>query len=198
MQERKSPRTGCASRTCFGMQLPTPLGTGMSKVIPSVVLGSRSQLGSDRLAQTGLAVADADVPSVPCLVLHPAVPALPAFSETCARHSQDLSMAPNSCFPFLTPPKSAGLTDSREGSRGAEFLQSWWKSSLMQGTPPNHCLPSKISLLLLYEAGISSRWQEEGGSLLQVGTTGSCPQSLDEGLQQRFPCDHTLCLCLRR
>lgn len=85
----------------------------MSKVIPSVMLGSRSQLGSERLAQTGLAVADADVPSVPCLV--PAVPALPALSETCARHSQDLSMAPNSCFPFLTPPRSADIMTAAEG-----------------------------------------------------------------------------------
>lgn len=112
-------------RLCFqGLLWDAALGAGMSKVIPPVVLGSRSRLGSDRLARTGLAVADADVPSVPCLVLHPALPALPALSETCARHSQDLSMAPNSCFPSLTPPKSAALLLVAEGLNSCKTAEN--------------------------------------------------------------------------
>lgn len=166
------------TEAALGCSSPHPLRAGMSKVIPSVVLGSRSRLGSDRLAWTGLAVADADVPSVPCLVLHPALPALPALSEICARHSQDLSMSPNSCFSFLTPPKSADLLTAAEGLNSSKTAENPQFNA--PDTPPIHCCPSKISLLLLYQAGISSRWQEEAGSLLQVGITGSCSQRLHE------------------
>lgn len=164
MQEPKSPGTGCASRACFGMQLPTPTrgrdGQGHSFCSPRLQRPARL-----RLARTGLAVADADVPFVPC----PAVPALPALSEACARHSQDFSMAPNSCFPFLTPPKSADLLTAAEGLNSCQAAGNPRFNA--GGTPK----PAESLCCFCNQAGISSKWQEEG-----VGIAGFGPQSLEE------------------
>lgn len=98
------------------MQLPTLPRSGDEQGYPDVVLGFWSLLGSEKPAQTGLAVADADIPSAACLVPNAAVPALPALLGTRARHSQDRegSVAANSCFPFLTPPEAADLLTAAE------------------------------------------------------------------------------------
>ena len=96
------------------MQLPTLPRSREEQGYLDVALGFRSLLGSDKLAQTGLAVADADVPSAACLVPRSAVPALPALLGACARHRRDRSVAANGCLPFLTPPKSADLLTAAE------------------------------------------------------------------------------------
>lgn len=56
------------------MQLPTLPRSGDEQGYLNVVLGFRTLLGSDKLAQPGLAVADAHVPSAACLVPNPAAP----------------------------------------------------------------------------------------------------------------------------
>lgn len=98
------------------MQLPTLPRSRDGQGYLDVVLGFRSLLASEKLAQTGLAVADVDIPSAACLVPNTAVPALPALLGTHARHSQDRegSVAANSCFPFLMPPESADLSIAAE------------------------------------------------------------------------------------
>lgn len=120
------------------MQLPTPPRDRDEQGYSFCSPWLQSQLGSDSLARTGLAVADADVPSVPCLLLYPALPALPALSDTCARHSQDFSMAPNSCFPFLPPPKTADLLTAAEG---LHFCRAGGNPQFNAGDTPRLLLP---------------------------------------------------------
>lgn len=200
MQEPKSPRTGCASRGFFGMQVPTPPQGRDEQGYSAVVLGSRSWLGSDRLARTGLAVADADVRSVPCLVPHPAVPALPALSETCAMHSQDFSMAPSSCFPFLMPPKSADLLMA---AKGLNSCKAGGNPRFNAGDTPKPPLP-RLAKSLCYFC-IRQEYPQGGrrrkGTSCKWESPGLVPRawmSRGWGLGWWFPYVHTLCLCLSR